>query len=650
MQIFEFHFNPKKRKQIVNTFCYEPKEPEPKKEGYLYMAGELLNLLPGSEQFLNNLAKIIKEEYYSEFHTSFDNSIKKSLSRANNYLSSQISKNNVSWLGNINFAIVALCGKNTISVSKIGNASVLMIKNEKIIDITKKTNPLSQPFNQLSYSPKAFSNLYSGKIDKGDKVIILTKEIFELFQKLSILDEISKISHIEKESLEKLIEDKKNNLVNASGALILIETLKEKEEVESNEVQEVNFSFKNIILPIKNKINLYFFKKIKKINLLKTKNKKETKNKRILKIKNKIKPINFSFFSDERFRKTLFLIILLFFLLALGSRIFNDSEKQTDKIQAELLLIEEEIEKAKKLIENNQENQAFLALKEIYKKTDENKNFEEYKEKAEFYLNKISNIKIIDDPDLVYRFNPKDLAPQRILFFNQKLYFFTPFSNKIVELDANSKESKEYFLPSDKNKGPSSGRIVGNKPVFFLKPDSLFSIENSEVKIIGSMKNPDFDYDFSHFSVFWASLYFWNPENGEIIRYKDYTSSPEKWINDNEKKPTDILSMSVDGVIWVLNKDNSIWKYSKGKLIEEISLSIFPFLKKPSQIYTSPSFSYLYILEPMQNRIIVANKQGEIISQFQSEKFNNLISFSISQNENELYLLNNLEVYKINLH
>jgi hypothetical protein len=62
-----------------------------------------------------------------------------------------------------------------------------------------------------------------------------------------------------------------------------------------------------------------------------------------------------------------------------------------------------------------------------------------------------------------------------------------------------------------------------------------------------------------------------------------------------------------------------------------------------------PALPYLFILEPAQKRIIVLEKSGQIKKQFQSEKFDNLLDFSISADGKEIFLLNGLKVYKISL-
>jgi len=66
MRIFEFQFNPKAQKdRFFRVFSFEPKNPPAAREeqGSLYIAGELQNVLPGNETFLQKLADLIYKEY-----------------------------------------------------------------------------------------------------------------------------------------------------------------------------------------------------------------------------------------------------------------------------------------------------------------------------------------------------------------------------------------------------------------------------------------------------------------------------------------------------------------------------------------------------------------------------------------------------------
>ena len=118
-------------------------------------------------------------------------------------------------------------------------------------------------------------------------------------------------------------------------------------------------------------------------------------------------------------------------------------------------------------------------------------------------------------------------------------------------------------------------------------------------------------------------------------------NKPEFWL----KKSIVGKSISVDGSVWILDK-NSISKYYAGLIQEKIEPNIFPSPKEFSKIFTS-SLPYLYILEPVQKRIIILDKAGQIIKQFQSESFDNLLDFGVSESGKTIWLLNGMKVYRI---
>jgi len=124
--------------------------------------------------------------------------------------------------------------------------------------------------------------------------------------------------------------------------------------------------------------------------------------------------------------------------------------------------------------------------------------------------------------------------------------------------------------------------------------------------------------------------------------------SAQLWLAQEEKKAIGTRSLAVDGSVWLLAKNNSLSRYYAGRLQEEISLEIFPAPKELKKIFTSATLPYLYLLEPVQKRIIILDKKGQIIKQFQSQKFDNLLDFAVSEDGKTIYLLNSLNLYKIN--
>ncbi len=107
--------------------------------------------------------------------------------------------------------------------------------------------------------------------------------------------------------------------------------------------------------------------------------------------------------------------------------------------------------------------------------------------------------------------------------------------------------------------------------------------------------------------------------------------------------------MAIDGSIWILSEINTISRYHNGQYQTDLIFDFFPAPKKLYKIFTLPHLPYLYLLEPVQNRIIILKKTGEIFKQFQSEKFENLKDFAVSENGKIIYLLNNQAVYQLTL-
>ena len=131
---------------------------------------------------------------------------------------------------------------------------------------------------------------------------------------------------------------------------------------------------------------------------------------------------------------------------------------------------------------------------------------------------------------------------------------------------------------------------------------------------------------------------------------------PKKWsispLGEQAAGP-----ISVDGSIWALQQNNLINKYYAGRLQKTFEIKVFPFCEEPIKIWTSNILPYLYVLEPKQKRIIILDKpytnelvkgkQAQIVKQYQSEKFDNLKDFAISQNGKAIYLLNGTKVYLV---
>jgi len=638
MQIFEFHFNPKLNDNLIfDSFCYEPENIYERKMGSLYMAGLLRNVLPKNLHFLERLQKLIKENYYLRTISTPEKSLKESLKEANEFLEGVVKRGDVSWLGNLNFAVISLKDFK-LNFTKVGGIKIFLLRRGQVTDIDKKLR-----FQDIEpYPLKVFPNLVSGKLAENDLILVLTKEVSEFFQTEGILNEIVKFGRFSQREFKEILKEKREMLSHVSGICLAIVLTREvflsKKEAILPQVKE-EFSLKEVFSPI-----FKFVKRLKKPVLPKIPKIGALKPKlTVPKIK-------------VEFNKNLILVLALILTLILGFLFAQLEERQKIKTyQKDLEEIEEKINSA----------EGFLILKTPKTQAEANSLLKEGWDKITpilkdapslsvsfltqvfdlrdeildklYTLNKLEEI---EKPELFFEFKAEKFIPQKFLVSKDNLYFFSPYVKNLFKLD---KSKNEEIVSIDKKFNLASN--FDDSILFFTKPNQLTILTDRSPSSIDLLEPyPDFNYD--DFSTFKGNLYFFDKKAGQIVKYPYKGNfewgNPEFWL----KKSIVGKSIAVDGSVWVLEK-NAISKYYAGSIQEKIEPDIFPQPEEFSKIFTSSYLPYLYILEPIQKRIIILDKAGQIIKQFQSESFDNLLDFGVSEDGKIIWLLNGMKVYQI---
>jgi len=653
MQIFEFIFNPKLKKDLVfDSFCYKPQNIYEKKKGSLYMMGILKNTLPNNIYLIKNIAKTIKDKYFQLMNSSSETSLKEGLKAINISLSNKAEKGNISWLGNLSF--IALSLKNLkLIFSKTGDIKILILRNGEIVDIDRKTK-----YNKTSpYPIKVFARTISGKLTKNDFILIFTRDVFDFFKRNGLLNKISQFSLFTEEKIKKILNQEQKKISKVKGVFLGIylgdSTKNENKKTTLKNLEKI--SLKDMFLS-----SLKFFKKIEtpnfKFSLLKKRKK--------LKIKSFSQGLGFfskrirPFFQNAK----ILIITPLLFILLLGFIFFQFEENRKIKIyRQDLIVVQEKIteadnffilrksslaaaEKANVLLKNCWYNLTSLKDQSLGLSKELDVIINETKEQVLSKLYELNNLTELENPELFFEFNQEVFVPHRFLLFNENFYFYNPYSENIFHL----KQDKESNIIEIRKKFDVA-TILNDSIVFFSRPNQLTILKNN-FPIYSFLNSYDSNFSPDYFSSFNNNLYFLNKKTGEITKYPflgNYEwGSPENWLSSSAEKNISADSFTIDRFIWVL-KNNLIYKYYTGELVQEIDLDIFPEIKSFSKIFTSPTLSYTYILEPQKQRVIIINKSGQLIKQFISEKFDNLLDFSVSENEKTIYLLNGFNVYKI---
>lgn len=242
MQVFELHFNPKKRSDIyITSFVYNPANLYEKRLGILCVAGELNQALPQNSHFLANLSSVIKKEYYSAgLKKSCEASLKDALKKGNEFLNQESKNGNVAWLGNLNFIVLALKDYH-LQFAKAGDIKIFLMRNKALIDLCQsleKELPAPDPL-------KVFGSMAGGKISEEDKIIILNKKNLLAFgKKQKLLEELAGAAN-EKE-FKRIFKIHQEILENISGIGLVLAPAGENAAKQTINLQNKlpHFSFK----------------------------------------------------------------------------------------------------------------------------------------------------------------------------------------------------------------------------------------------------------------------------------------------------------------------------------------------------------------------------------------------------------------------
>ncbi len=242
----------------------------------------------------------------------------------------------------------------------------------------------------------------------------------------------------------------------------------------------------------------------------------------------------------------------------------------------------------------------------------------------------------------------------KIISESKNLYLFSPYSENVFKID--EKNTGKILTI---NRDIQAANLISDSVLLFSKPNFIINLKDESFEPAITLSPPYADFNFNNFSSYQGSLYFLDSQKGAITKYNylgNYSwDAPYLWLNKQVKNAADFRSMAVDGSVWILTKNNVIQRYYAGLLQENLNLDIFPEIKDITKIFTASYLPYLYLLEPLQKRIIILNKTGptslpeagQVVRQFFSSQFDNLLDFTVSSNGRTIYLLNGLKIYKV---
>ncbi|MFH0792034.1 MAG: hypothetical protein V1905_02370 [bacterium] len=365
-----------------------------------------------------------------------------------------------------------------------------------------------------------------------------------------------------------------------------------------------------------------------------------------------------------------YLIVSLFMTLVFGFVVFRlTSDTGNSSQHPTRIAIERQIFDADGLINKGKKAEAISVLKQamidtknikvsIWSNTDQGKSLIS---QIDSRLKTLYNLENIDQPSVFYKFPTDDFIPQKIILAGNIIYAYSPLSPKIYPLDIKDKKTSEPIIISAKPWQISSATNIFQKAGFFVKPNQLWLVDDNQLTPItlgistAEEISINDNYDLDSISSFNGNLYFLDRVRSLIIKYPyqgfNLWSNSEIWAktkNPSQEYPgTGFLS--VNGDAWLINSENIISVYRAGIKLSAFSPDTYPLPKKLYRAVSVGGYPYLFIIEPIQKRLIIIDSFGYTVKQYESLAFDNLKDVAISTNGQTAYVLNGLTIYQINM-
>lgn len=652
------------------VFVYQPENIEEMKLGNLFVVGKI-NSAPEATHIINLLTSIIKREYYANRKRKPLSAMEESLKKANGALLELAKKENSPWINKINF-IAAILIKDQLHFTALGQTKVFLLRGGRLTDLSKKLVPSQEKINPK----KPFQSIASGKLFLGDTIISTTADIFNIIPQKG-LKQILELGQIDQ--LQNIIQENKN--FSAQG-LVIIDIIPETEIIErkpaiifsqpspltkqlvakenqpslsrekiENALSIFNLFFRNYFFKLKDywrfRIKSQPIKSYIPFSQNQPNQTSETIDKPSLPTTKRLyKELNIQKSKKENF---LFNFIKKSFtfnqeiLLALAGHIknslseFKKNPPQHRKIYLATLAI----------IFMSAIGIRYTLAYQYKKEVAFNENLVKQSEEK---LNQLHKIFFLEFPasELDIPANNFNFLPKQISISQNKLLITSRESDVFYSLAIGENLKSGNFIPTDLPKDKNWLRTTASKNDLLL-----FSPENELYKYNFSSKTSSLlpislptETEIKDMVIFNNNLYLLDAKNSRLFKCPDLNNC-QPWLNES-KDLSNSSSISVDGALYILKQNSEVSKYFGGIEKELWQLKIKPLSNSFAKIQTEQNFQNIYLFDNHEKRIVILNKNGELVKQYYFNISDDIKDFQVSDDEKNIFILTENKIFQFN--
>jgi cell division protein FtsL len=185
--------------------------------------------------------------------------------------------------------------------------------------------------------------------------------------------------------------------------------------------------------------------------------------------------------------------------------------------------------------------------------------------------------------------------------------------------------------------------------VYFLDSNGITSIDKKTNKKEVIIKNDNHWKSAVGLAAYLGNIYVLDKNASQILKFVEAKDGFTKtnYFTDTTPDLSNAINITIDGSIWILFKDGSIQKFTKGKKDSFILSGFKESISNPTRIFTNADTKNIYILNTSKASILVFGKDGTYQSQYQSDILKGAKDFEVKEADKKVYVLSQNKVYSI---
>ncbi len=267
-------------------------------------------------------------------------------------------------------------------------------------------------------------------------------------------------------------------------------------------------------------------------------------------------------------------------------------------------------------------------------------------------LYKLKRESIIENPELLVSLaaDAPDGSLRALALYNGKTFSIDDSAKQVVIVDNESKSVTRADLPD--NVGTVISIATGNSGVFAITNEKrLLLIREDGAITSGQIQSSELN-ELKDIEVYASRFYILDPASNMIWKYNPAgtgASLESKYLQQNSEDFGNAHSLAIDANVYVSFDDGRIIRYLSGVEETWAPVAVDPELDNAVSIWTAAETDRVVVADRKNKRIVVFRKDGRLVGQLTSPKWDGPSFVAGDEKTKKLYILDSNRVYQLDL-